>query len=82
MSSVLGDARQGAHFDIESPLFQISFQDLNLGSLVELLGVSGGQLLRVELLRANIPLPVISRRTDLRCKKSVDHCCLAKTGLA
>jgi hypothetical protein len=34
-----------AYFDIESPLFQISFQDLNLGSLVELLGVSVDQLL-------------------------------------
>jgi len=45
MSSVLRIAGQEAHFDIEPPLFQISFQDLNLGSLVELLGVSDHQLL-------------------------------------
>jgi len=31
---------------------------------------------------ADIPLPVVSRRTDLGCEKSVDHRCLAKSGLA
>jgi hypothetical protein len=71
-----------AYFDIESPFFQISFQDLNLGSLVELFGMSGDQLYEEEDSPADIPLPVVSRRTDLRCEKSVDHCCLSQTGLA
>jgi hypothetical protein len=82
MSSVPSGSGKGAYFDIKSPLFQISFQDLNLGSLVELLCVSGDQLYEEEVSPADIPLPVVSRRTDLRCEKSVDHCCLSQTGLA
>jgi hypothetical protein len=46
MSSVLVARGSRAYLDVESPLFQISFQDLNLGSLVELLCVSTHQLLR------------------------------------
>jgi hypothetical protein len=82
MSSVLDSRRRRAYFDIESPLFQISFQDLDLGSLVELLCVSGDQLYEEEVSPADIPLPVIPRRTDFGCEKSIDHCCLSQTGLA
>jgi hypothetical protein len=75
-------AGEEAYFDIKSPLFQISLQDLNLGSLVELFGVSGDQLCNAEFPPADIPLPVVSRGTDFGCEKSVDHCCLSQTGLA